>query len=45
MLEEYARRLITEESMHLAEVDKMLRRPGAVESYATPTTASGRDPI
>jgi hypothetical protein len=31
--------------MHLAEVDKMLRRPGDVESYATPTGASRRDPI
>jgi bacterioferritin len=40
MLEEYARRLITEESMHLAEVDKMLRRPGEVETFAT----SSRDP-
>jgi bacterioferritin len=39
MLEEYARRLITEESMHLAEVDKMLRRPGEVESFATPSGA------
>jgi bacterioferritin len=34
MLEEYARRLITEESMHLAEVDKMLRRPGEVQAFA-----------
>lgn len=36
MLEEYARRLITEESMHLAEVDKMLRRPGEVGTFAPP---------
>jgi len=43
MLEEYARRLITEESMHLAEVDKMLRRPGEVESYATPSGAPRRE--
>jgi bacterioferritin len=34
MLEEYARRLIAEESMHLAEVDKMLRRPGEVGTFA-----------
>jgi bacterioferritin len=34
MLEEYARRLITEESLHLAEVDKMLRRPGEVQAFA-----------
>jgi len=39
MLEEYARRLITEESMHLAEVDKMLRRPGEVEAFAPPSGA------
>lgn len=36
MLEEYARRMITEESMHLAEVDKMLRRPGEVGTFAPP---------
>ncbi|HSD71958.1 MAG TPA: ferritin-like domain-containing protein [Thermoanaerobaculia bacterium] len=36
MLEEYARRLISEESMHLAEVDKMLRRPGEVGTFAPP---------
>jgi bacterioferritin len=36
MLEEYARRLITEESMHLAEVDKMLRRPGEVATFSQP---------
>jgi bacterioferritin len=39
-LEEYARRLITEESMHLGEVDKMLRRPGDVASFAPQTEAS-----
>jgi len=27
-LEEYARRLIAEEAMHISEIDKMLRRPG-----------------
>lgn len=31
MLEEYARQLITEESEHIGEVDKMLRSPGDVE--------------
>ena len=31
-LEEYARELITHEEMHLGEVDKMLRKPGDVES-------------
>jgi bacterioferritin len=39
-LEEYARRLVTEESMHLAEVDKMLRRPGEVGTYAQPPATS-----
>jgi bacterioferritin len=40
MLEEYARRLITEETMHLAEVDKMLRRPGEVEAFAPPPSSA-----
>jgi bacterioferritin len=30
-LEEYARRLIAEEAMHISDIDKMLRRPGDVE--------------
>jgi len=34
MLEEYARAKIFEEESHLAEVDKMLRRPGDITSYA-----------
>lgn len=29
-LEEYARQMITEEEMHIAEVEKMLRKPGSV---------------
>lgn len=29
-LEEYARRLIAEEAMHISDIDKMLRRPGDV---------------
>ena len=33
MLEEYARGLIQEEEMHLGEVDKMLRKPGAIEKF------------
>ena len=36
-LEEYARQMIHTEEMHAGEVDKMLRRPGAVE--ATPGAA------
>ncbi|MCB1947844.1 bacterioferritin [Nitrosomonas sp.] len=34
MLEEYARRLIASEEMHQGEVDKMLRRPGAVAAFS-----------
>lgn len=30
-LEEYARQLIHDESMHIDEIDKMLRRPGQIE--------------
>jgi bacterioferritin len=30
MLEEYARRMIAEETKHISEVDKMLRHPGAL---------------
>ena len=33
MLEEFARQMIYEEEMHEAEVDKMLRKPGDIESY------------
>lgn len=33
-LEEYARKLIYEEEMHEAEVDKMLRKPGDIGSFA-----------
>jgi bacterioferritin len=33
LLEEYARRMITEEEMHQGEVDKMLRKPGDVKAY------------
>jgi bacterioferritin len=32
LLEEYARRLISQEEMHQGEVDKMLRRPGETAS-------------
>ncbi len=33
LLEEYARDMIVAEEMHLDEVNKMLRRPGDVESF------------
>ena len=32
MLEEYARKMIQEEEMHIGEVDKMLRNPGELTS-------------
>ncbi len=32
-LEEYARKMVAEEQMHLWEVDKMLRKPGDIESF------------
>lgn len=34
LLEEYARELIAKEELHLAEVDKMLRRPGDIGTFA-----------
>ncbi len=33
-LEEFARQMIQQEELHAAEVDKMLRRPGEVASFA-----------
>ena len=32
-LEEYARKKITDEEMHLGEVNKMLRKPGEIERF------------
>jgi bacterioferritin len=33
-LEEYARRMISEEEQHLGEVNKMLRKPGEISRFA-----------
>ncbi len=33
LLEEFARKMVAEEEQHLGEVDKMLRRPGDIESF------------
>ncbi len=33
LLEEYARKMISEEEMHIGEVDKMLRSPGDIERF------------
>ncbi len=35
MLEEYARQMIYQEEQHAFEVDKMLRKPGDVKSFAS----------
>ena len=35
MLEEYARKMISEEELHLGEVNKMLRKPGEITQFAT----------
>jgi len=34
MLDEYARRMIAEETMHMSEVDKMLRQPGDIQPFS-----------
>jgi bacterioferritin len=34
LIEEYARRLIAAEEMHIGEVDKMLRKPGDVKAFS-----------
>ena len=33
LLEEYARRMIAEEELHIGEVNKMLRKPGEIEQF------------
>ena len=35
LLEEYARDMIQAEEIHLGEVDKMLRKPGDIETFAS----------
>jgi bacterioferritin len=39
MLEEYCRQMIYAEEVHAGEVDKMLRKPGAVATFAKPAPA------
>ena len=34
-IEEYARKMIAEEEMHMGEVNKMLRKPGEIERFKT----------
>ena len=33
LLEDYARRMITEEELHVGEVNKMLRKPGDIDQF------------
>ena len=33
LLEEYARRMIAEEELHIGEVNKMLRKPGEIAQF------------
>jgi bacterioferritin len=35
LLEDYARRMIAEEELHIGEVNKMLRKPGEIERFVT----------
>ena len=35
LLEDYARRMIAEEELHVGEVNKMLRKPGDIERFQT----------
>ena len=41
MLEEYARKMIMEEELHLGEVNKMLRKPGEISQFSTSAGVSG----
>ena len=35
LLEEYARKMIAEEELHIGEVNKMLRKPGEISHFQT----------
>jgi len=35
LLEDYARKMVSSEEMHAAEVDKMLRKPGDIKKAAS----------
>lgn len=37
LLEDYARRMIAEEELHVGEVNKMLRKPGEITQFETAT--------
>src|SRR5215510_6053821 len=38
LLEEYARKMIAEEELHIGEVNKMLRKPGEISQFQTAGT-------
>ena len=40
LLEEYARKLIAEEELHVGEVNKMLRKPGEITQFRESASAS-----
>lgn len=40
LLEEYARKMIMEEELHLGEVNKMLRKPGEISQFSTSASGS-----
>ena len=42
-LEEFARQMIHAEELHAAEVDKMLRKPGELASFASPPGRASKD--
>ena len=42
-LEEFARQMIHAEEVHAAEVDKMLRKPGELASFAPPPGRASKD--
>src|SRR2546425_4680248 len=42
-LEEFARQMIHAEELHAAEVDKMLRKPGELASFAPPPGRASKD--
>jgi bacterioferritin len=41
LLEEYARKMISEEELHLGEVNKMLRQPGEITQFSASSMVSG----
>jgi len=40
LLEDYARKLIAEEELHVGEVNKMMRKPGEITQFRESASAS-----